>query len=85
MDWTAEDFESVIWSNGCSMEKSKHPRQHWVFREPGELWLADCVHPKEKNKGISLIVVGCFWGKRKDSLLPITQNINKTRYVRSLR
>ena len=67
------------------MEKSKDPRQQWVFREPGELWLADCVHPKEKDKGISLIVWGCFWGKRKGSLVPITQNVNENRYVILLR
>jgi transposase len=84
-DWTAEDFERVIWSDECSVEKSRDPRQQWVFREPGEQWLADCIHPKEKDKGISLMVWGCFWGKRKGPLVPITQNINKTRYVRLLR
>ena len=31
------------------------------------------------------MVLGCFWGKRKGSLVPITQNINKTRDVRLLR
>ena len=47
--------------------------------------MADCIHPKEKDKGISLMVWGCFWGKRKGPLVPITQNINKTRYIRLLR
>ena len=84
-NWTSEDFEGVIWSDECTVEKSKDPRQQWVFREPGEKWLAECIHPKEKNKGISLIVWGCFWGKRKGSLVPITQNINKIRYIRLLR
>ena len=31
------------------------------------------------------MVWGCFWGKRKGPLVSITQNINKTRYVRLLR
>jgi len=85
-DWTCEDFEGVIWSDECSVEKSKDPREQWVFREPGEKWLNDCVHPKEKNKGISLMVWGCFWGKKKGPLVPITQgNITKTRYTRLLR
>ena len=84
-DWTAEDPEKVIWSDESSVEKSKDPRQHWVFREPGEKWLADCSQPKEKDKVISLIVWGCFWGKRKGPLVPIPQNINKTRYIRLLR
>jgi len=28
------------------------------------------------------MVCGCFWCKRKGPLVPITQNINKTRYIR---
>ena len=84
-DWTAEDFEGVIWSDECSVEKSKDPRQIWVFREPGEKWLAECVYPKEKNKGVSLMVWECFWGKNKSPLVPITRTINKNRYIRLLR
>jgi len=84
-NWTAEEFEKVIWSDECSVGKSKDSRQQWVFRKPGEKWLADCIWPKEKDKGISLMVWGCFWGKRKGPLVPITQNINKTRYIRLLR
>lgn len=30
-NWTAEDFKSTIWSDECSVEKSKDPRQVWVF------------------------------------------------------
>ena len=80
-----EDFEKVISSDECSMEKSKDPRQQWVFRKPGEKWHTDCIHPKEKDKRISLMVWGCFWGKRKGPLVPITQNINKNRYIRLLK
>jgi len=43
-----------------------------IFREPGEKWLADCIQPKEKDKGIWLMVWGCFWGKGKGPLVPIT-------------
>ena len=71
-DWTVEDFEKVIWSNECSVENSKDPKQQWVFREPGEKWLADCIHPKEKDKRISLMVWEYFWGKKKGSLVPVT-------------
>ena len=84
-DWTVEDFKRVIWSNECSVEISKDPRQQWVFREPEEEWLAECIHPKKKDKGISLMVLRCFWGEKKGPLVPITQNINKNRYVRVLR
>ena len=56
-----------------------------MFRQSGKQWLSDCVHPKEKDKRISPMVWGCFWGKKKGPLVPITPNINKTRYVRLLR
>jgi len=82
---TAEDFEKVIWSNEYIMKKSKDRRQQWVFREPGEKWGADCIQPKEKDERILLMVWSSFWGKRKGPLVPITQNINKTRYIRLLR
>jgi len=80
-----EDFEGVICSDECSVEKSKDPRQQCVFREPGEKWQAACIHPNEKDKRISLMVWGCFWGRRKGPFVLITQNINKTRHVRLLR
>ena len=38
------------------MEKSKARRQLWFFREPRKQWLVNCVHPKEKDKGISLMI-----------------------------
>ena len=46
----------MIWSDECSMENSRYSRQILVFREPGERWDSDCIHPKEKNKGIALMI-----------------------------
>ena len=31
-DWTEEDWKRVIWSDECSVEKSKDPRTVWGFR-----------------------------------------------------
>lgn len=83
--WTAEDFEGIIWSDECSVEKSKDPRQMWVFREPDEKWLAECIQPKPKGKGISLMVWGCFCGRQKGPLVPVRQSITAVRYLRLLR
>lgn len=30
--WGAEDFEGVVWSDECSIERSSDSRQIWVFR-----------------------------------------------------
>jgi len=84
-DWTVVDFKRLIWSRECSVAKSKDSGQQEIFREPGEKWLPECIHSKEKDKRISLMVWWCFWGKKRGPLIPIIQNINKTRYVRLLR
>ena len=59
-DWTILAWKKVIWSDECSIEKSADPRQIWVFRTPGEKWLKDCINPKQKSGGVSLMVWGCF-------------------------
>ena len=36
--------------------------QVWVFRTPSEKWKPECIVPKEKAKGFSMMVWGCFGG-----------------------
>jgi hypothetical protein len=64
-DWTSEQWSKVVWSDECSVEKSKDPRQVWVFKTPGKKWLKDCINPKLKSGLVKLMVWGCFAGKRK--------------------
>ena len=70
-DWTAEDFEGILWSDKCTVERSRDPRQKWVFRTPSEKWHAECIKEVGKGKGISIMVWGCFWGKNKGTFCPI--------------
>ena len=35
-DWTAEDFQRVIYSDECSVEQKPAGQQRWVFSTPGE-------------------------------------------------
>ena len=48
-NWTVEDFEGVIWSDECSVEKSDDAHQVWVFRTPPEKWKTECIAPKKKK------------------------------------
>ena len=69
-DWTEEDFRSVLWSDECSVEKSKDPRTDWVFRTPYEKWDIDCVKTYEKGPGVKTMLWGCFWGNTKGTFVP---------------
>lgn len=76
---------SVIWSDECSVEKSKDPRQIRVFREPWEKWIADCVHPKPKDRGISRMVWACFHGRTRGLLVPISESVTGIHYLRLIK
>ena len=68
-DWTAEDWAKVGWSDECSVEKDKDPRQVWVFRTPEEKWLPETVKPKKTGRSVSLMVWGSFAGGIKGPFL----------------
>jgi len=85
-DWTCEQWEGVIWSDECSVEKSDSGWQMWVFRQPPEKWFKDCIAPKQNGKGISLMVWGCFWGRNCGTFSPlILKSVNKSVYVMLLK
>jgi transposase len=75
----------VVWSDECSVEKSRDPRQVWVFRTPPEKWYKDCVNPRPKGKGISLMVWGCFYGRHRGTFCPlIVKSVDSHIYLRLL-
>ena len=55
-DWTVEDWAKVAWSDECSVEKDKDPRQIWVFRTSEEKYLQETVKPKKTGYSVSLMV-----------------------------
>jgi transposase len=79
-DWTPEQWARVIWSDECSVEKSKDPRQVWVFRTPGEKWIKECINPKLKSGSTKLMVWGCFAGRRKGTFAICPKKMNGFAY-----
>ena len=81
-NWTVEDWEGVIWSDECAVERGRNSRRKWVFRRRDEKWLPECVQPITKGKGISLMVWGCFWGRNRGTFVPlIVQSVDSWVYL----
>ena len=81
-NWTEEDFEGVIFSDECMVEKSKDSKRIWVFRTPEEKWHNDCIHGDTKGPGIKLMVWACVWGRNKGLLIPIFEkSVNRFVYI----
>jgi len=84
--WTVEDWEGIVWSDECSVEKSDTGCSLWVYRTPKERWTKDYVEPKRKGKGVSLMVWGCFWGPNRGQLVPIVGGtLSSPRYLELLK
>ena len=81
-DWTASDFEGIVYSDECMVRKNADPRRPWVFRTPNEKWLLECVEPRGRATAVGLSVWACFWGKRRGPLVPLlVSSVNRHRYL----
>jgi hypothetical protein len=82
-DWTAEDFQRVVYSDECSVEKEPAGQQIWVFRTPSEKWDKGCIRPV-KHRQVKLMVWGCFWGNQRGPLVPLVNGSVTARVYREL-
>jgi len=81
-NWTKEDFEGIIFSDECMVEKSKDPKGIWVFRTAEEKWHKDCIHGVTMGAGIKLMVWPCIWGRNKGPLIPIFEkSVDRIVYI----
>jgi len=86
LDWTVDDWRKYIWSDECSVEKGADPRQMWVFRRPGnaEKFKPKNVKPKDKCKGVSVMVWGCFVSNIRGPLTVCHGHMKAVQYVNIL-
>lgn len=81
-DWTEEEWEGVIFSDECSVEKSKAGQTDWVYARPNERYHKDCIQGVTKGPGIKLMVWSCIWGGNKGPLIPIfAQSVDRWAYI----
>ena len=67
------------------MEQEPAGQQRWVFSTPGkERWNIDCVNPV-KYRQVKLMVCGCFWGKQRGPLVPLSGSVTARAYRGLLR
>ena len=84
-DWSVERFQTTIWSDECTIEKSTHAKQIWVFRTPDEKWEKDCIMAVKKGHRVSGMVWGCLGGKQEGTFVPfIVKSVNAKIYLRIL-
>ena len=62
--WLKEDWQKVLWSDECLVERQAGKGQVWVFRTPQEKWNQDCLEPHgDIKKDIKVMFWGCFGGQ----------------------
>ena len=75
-----------MFSDEVSVEKSKDPNPVWVFRHRNryEKYLPQNVIPQTKNRGVSLMLWGCFISTIKGPLVTIHGRATAFSYVNLL-
>ena len=68
VEWTFEQWEKIIWSDECSVERGTGKRREWCFRMPDQKWDKDMIQGYRKGHDISLMVWACFWGIERSDL-----------------
>lgn len=84
-DWTAADFQNIVYSHKCTVRKLANLAQNWVFLTPEDKWLADCINPQAKANKVGLMVWDCFWCRHMGQLALILENmVNQWVYIELL-
>jgi hypothetical protein len=71
VDWTPEQWNKVVWSDECTIEKTCGQAQKWKFRTPQEKWHKDCVNPKATSRPVGQMMWACFHGTTKGACIEI--------------
>ena len=67
-NWSAKDWEKVIWSDEACVRIGEDNSPAWVFRTAKEKYISDCLRPVFKGARKSIMVWGCFHGSTKSEL-----------------
>ena len=56
LEWTQEQWDKVIFSDECSVERGTKERRVWVWHIPSQKWDKEMIEPYKKGKDISIMI-----------------------------
>lgn len=71
VNWPAEQWNRIIWTDECSLERGKGRPREWVFRKPKEQWQKDKITTYKTGKETRVMVWGAFNGTRRSQIVRI--------------
>jgi len=85
--WTSSDFERVIWSDECMVEKENNRMKMLVFRRQNkqEKYAPRNIQPKVKHSAVSQMIWACFIGDKLGPIVFIEGMVNQDVYCEVLR
>lgn len=66
--WSHKQWEQVIWSDECSVERGSGKDRVWVFATPEQKWDKEYIQTYNKSKDISVMVWAAIWGTGRSNL-----------------
>ncbi len=66
--WTEAERKTVVWSDECSVKRSKGVRQVWVYQVPANKWKPFAIQPKRNGSRVSVMVWAAFDGYKRSQL-----------------
>ena len=68
-DWTVEQWQNVLWSDECSVERGSGRRAEYVFRTSIDKWLPFAIQPTFRSGRVSVMVWAAFNGRIRSELV----------------
>lgn len=58
--WSQDIWDTIIWSDECSVERGSGQRSEYVFRTPQQKWDIDKIQTVNKSKDIRIMIWAAF-------------------------